>query len=275
MNENGRILIIHPLTINASGMKWTLLAGSIAAYKKCRSFLAGLSPSFRFLIPAKHIYTFFAVFFLINSLHVYAQPTTEQQTEYRKVITERAAKIINTLGLTDSGTYRSVHELVTNQYSLLNDVHEENKTQVATIKKQGLSKEQADEAVKKQEEKKMSQLAQLHQQFIAHLKVKLTEEQLEKVKDGMTYRVVPITWAAYQDMLPNLTDDQKKQIYSWLTEARELAMDAESSEKKHQVFGKYKGRINNYLSAAGYDMKKESLDWEKRVKERAASNKAN
>ena len=73
----------------------------------------------------------------------------------------------------------------------------------------------------------------------------------------MTYRVFPITYAAYLDMLPNLTTEQKDKIYSWLKEARELAMDAGSSDRKHAVFGKYKGKINNYLSAAGYDMKKE------------------
>jgi hypothetical protein len=54
-------------------------------------------------------------------------------------------------------------------------------------------------------------------------------------------------------------------MYGWLVEARELAMDEGSSEKKHAVFGKYKGRINNYLSAEGYDMKKEGEDWGKRI----------
>jgi hypothetical protein len=39
-------------------------------------------------------------------------------------------------------------------------------------------------------------------------------------------------------------------------------MDAESSEKKHWWFGKYKGRINNYLSAQGYDLQKERKEWE-------------
>jgi len=67
-------------------------------------------------------------------------------------------------------------------------------------------------------------------------------------------------------MIPTLTEAQKKQIYAWLVEAREHAMDAESSEKKHAWFGKYKGRINNYLSAAGYNLKKEGEDWEKRKK---------
>ena len=45
--------------------------------------------------------------------------------------------------------------------------------------------------------------------------------------------------------LIKLTDEEKQQIMAWLKEARELAIDAESSKKKHEVFGKYKGRINN------------------------------
>ncbi|MEP6748352.1 MAG: DUF3826 domain-containing protein, partial [Bacteroidota bacterium] len=112
---------------------------------------------------------------------------------------------------------------------------------------------------------KSATLTQLHTDFIAHLKENLTEEQLEKVKDGLTYRVMPITYTAYLDEIPTLTAQQKAKIYDWLKEARELAMDAESSGKKHAVFGKYKGKINNYLSAAGYDMKKEGEEWAKRI----------
>jgi hypothetical protein len=87
---------------------------------------------------------------------------------------------------------------------------------------------------------------------------------VELVKDGMTYNVASVTYNAYGDMLPKLTAEQKEQIMKWLKEAREQAMDAESSEKKHWWFGKYKGRINNYLSSLGYDMKKEGEEWQKR-----------
>ena len=69
-------------------------------------------------------------------------------------------------------------------------------------------------------------------------------------------------------MIPTLSEAQKTKIYEWLKEAREIAMDAESSDKKHAVFGKYKGRINNYLSAEGYDLKKATEEWQQRIKER-------
>jgi hypothetical protein len=94
----------------------------------------------------------------------------------------------------------------------------------------------------------------------------LSAAQVNAVKDGMTYNVANITYKGYQDMLPSLTDGQKTKIWNWLAEAREIAMDAETSEKKHWWFGKYKGRINNYLSAEGFDMKKESEAWQKRIK---------
>jgi hypothetical protein len=154
------------------------------------------------------------------------------------------------------------------QYFRLNSIHDDSKAAVAAIKKQALPKEETDKAVKDEEDKKMLQLARLHADFIAYLKEQLTSDQIEKVKDGMTYRVFPVTYTAYEDMIPGLTAEQKGKIYAWLKEARELAMDEGSSENKHKVFGKYKGRINNYLSAEGYDMKQEEAAWQKRIKER-------
>ncbi|RYY10243.1 MAG: DUF3826 domain-containing protein [Cytophagaceae bacterium] len=94
---------------------------------------------------------------------------------------------------------------------------------------------------------------------------------LAQVKDGMTYRVLPITMTAYEDMLPTLTAAQTTQMQAWLTEAREHAMDAGTSQEKHAWFGKYKGRINNYLSAAGIDMNQAGKDWQARLAARKAA----
>jgi hypothetical protein len=80
--------------------------------------------------------------------------------------------------------------------------------------------------------------------------------------------VLNVTNAAYLDMILSLTDVQKQTIYNWLKEAREKAMDEGSSDDKHKVFGKYKGRINNYLSAEGYDMKAEEKTWQQRLREK-------
>ena len=54
---------------------------------------------------------------------------------------------------------------------------------------------------------------------------------------------------------PPPTPEQRLQLHAWLLEAHEHAMQAGSSEEKHGWFGRDKGRINNYLSKAGYNMK--------------------
>lgn len=202
------------------------------------------------------------------SSYLFAQKTeTVPTAEYRKVIHDRVVKIVNVLGITDSTKYNKVVETVSSQYIALNSIHENSKKNIDQVKSQTAADVQP-EAIKKEEQIKLNLLKQQHAAFIAQLKKDLTEEQLEKVKDGMTYSVLKVTWTAYQDMIPTLKAEEKEKIYAWLVEAREQAMDAESSEKKHAVFGKYKGRINNYLSSVGYDMKKEEKAWQARIRER-------
>ena len=60
----------------------------------------------------------------------------------------------------------------------------------------------------------------------------LDEKQIEAVKDGMTYGVVKVTYDSHLDMIPTLKEEEKAQIYAWLLEAREFALDAENSKKK-------------------------------------------
>ncbi|MEO5683065.1 MAG: DUF3826 domain-containing protein [Chitinophagaceae bacterium] len=226
--------------------------------------------------PAFSVYTcsFFKLLFFSLSVLIAQQVIAQtadnaaQNESYKKVITERALKIVNTLSITDSVKYNKVVTAVADQYYALGNAQEQNTQAIAAIKNEAADKDKQAAALKEQEEKKSAALMQLHNQFIAHLNNHLTEDQVEKVKDGMTYKILPITYAAYQDMIPTLKATEKEKIYGWLKEARELAMDAESSDKKHAVFGKYKGRINNYLSAAGYDVKKEGGEWQKRIKER-------
>ena len=101
----------------------------------------------------------------------------------------------------------------------------------------------------------------------------LSDAQVEQIKDEMTYNVVRATYDGFLDMIPQLTEAQKQYILEQLKEAREIAMDQGSSSAKHAVFGKYKGRINNYLSKEGYDLKQLSKDWHARLKARQAEEK--
>jgi Spy/CpxP family protein refolding chaperone len=199
-----------------------------------------------------------------------APPTESKEAAYTRTITERAAKIVATLGLTDEAKGNKVRDVIANQYRELNTVHEARKAQLAALKAQ--PKDDKTEAATKQiEDRTTAALDKLHGKYLKQLGRYLTTDQVAMVKDGMTYRVLPSTMTAYEDMLPNLTAEQKAQMLAWLTEAREHAMDASTSEEKHKWFGKYKGRINNYLSAAGIDMNQAGKDWQARIAARKAA----
>jgi len=198
------------------------------------------------------------------------QPIESKEAAYTRTITERAAKIVATLGLTDEAKSTKVRDVIANQYRELNTVHEARKAQLAALKAQPKD-DKTEAATKKVEDQTTAALDKLHVKYLKQLGRYLTADQVALVKDGMTYRVLPITMTAYEDMLPSLTAEQKAQMLAWLTEAREHAMDASTSEEKHKWFGKYKGRINNYLSAAGIDMNQAGKDWQARIAARKAA----
>lgn len=205
---------------------------------------------------------------LSGIVSVFAQRDAVQEKEvalYEKVITQRAEKIAAVLNINDAAKQEKVRNIIRDQYSNLNDIYKERDEKIKAIKEANADNKATLEAAKnKQAAKTDVKLARLHKKYLSKLSAKLSPEQIEQVKNGMTYGVLPITYKAYQEQILTLSDEQKKQILVWLTEARERAMDGESSEKKHAWFGKYKGKINNYLSAAGYDLKKEGQEWEKR-----------
>lgn len=191
--------------------------------------------------------------------------------QYVESIVKRSKKIVDKLGITDPKKATDVCHIIANRYFELNDIYEARDAQVRKVKESGLTGEAKNNALKVAECEKDAALYRTHFAFPANLSLFLDDKQIEAVKDGMTYGVVKVTYDSHIDMIPSLTDEEKAQIYAWLVEARELAMDAESSNKKHAVFGKYKGRINNYLAKRGYDLKKEREEWYKRVKARGGS----
>jgi Spy/CpxP family protein refolding chaperone len=199
-----------------------------------------------------------------------ASPTESKEAAYTRTIMERAAKIVATLGLTDEAKSTKVRDVIADQYRALNTVHEARKAQLTALKAQPKD-DKTESATKKIEDQTTAALDKLHGKYLKQLGRYLTADQVALVKDGMTYRVLPITMTAYEDMLPTLTAEQKAQMLAWLTEAREHAMDASTSEEKHKWFGKYKGRINNYLSAAGIDMNQAGKDWQARIAARKAA----
>ena len=191
--------------------------------------------------------------------------------KYVESIVNRSQKIVDKLGLTDVKAAEDVCNIIANRYFELNDIYEIRDAKVKTVKESGLTGDAKNEALKAAENEKDAALYRSHFAFPASLSLFLNEEQIEAVKDGLTYGVVKVTYEATLDMIPSLKEEEKVQIYAWLVEAREFAMDAENSNKKHAAFGKYKGRINNYLAKRGYNLTKEREEWAKRVKARGGT----
>lgn len=191
----------------------------------------------------------------------------QDDAEYTKVLTDRADKIVQTLGISDQDVYKRVTDIIVNQYKSLGAVHDGLAADIKTAKeKTGKDKTAEENTVTGLKTVADAKLYNLHCEYIGALSSELSLEQVEKVKDGMTYGVVKVTYDSYCDMVPSLKDFEKRQLMAWLVEAREHAMDAPSSKAKHEWFGKYKGRFNNYLSKQGYDIQKERQEWEKRLK---------
>lgn len=189
--------------------------------------------------------------------------------DYVNTILERSKKVTDALNITGTEKGTQVLNIVANRYFELNDIYEERDSlKKAASSLTGDAKKQAQAFAESQKD---SKLYRSHFAFDANLSLFLDEAGIETVKDVMTYNVVKITYDAQCDMIPTLKEEEKVQILAWLKEAREFAIDAESSRKKHEAFGKYKGRINNYLSKRGYDLTKEREEWAKRVKARGGT----
>ncbi|MDA3616317.1 DUF3826 domain-containing protein [Polluticaenibacter yanchengensis] len=187
--------------------------------------------------------------------------------KYQQVVYNRAYKIAADLNISNQTVYNEVSKLIAAHYSNLNDIYNKRDSNLKALKANtGLAKDKAEATKKDIETVTKADIDKIHTQFIAELNKHLTTTQVEGVKNGLTYNVLNVTYKAYNDMIPGLKADEQKQIMEWLIEARELAMDEESSNKKHERFGKYKGRINNYLSQRGYDLQAERKAWEERLK---------
>ncbi|WP_460540085.1 DUF3826 domain-containing protein [Echinicola sediminis] len=189
--------------------------------------------------------------------------------EYVKVTNERAKKIVDNMDVQDAEKAAKVTDYIAHQYRNLSVIHDERDASIENVKELYEGKKE-EKSIQKAEKKADKAMGKLHKKYIGQLSSVLTDEQVEEVKNGMTYNVAPNTFKVYQEMVPDLTEEQKEKIWSWLAEAREHAMDAGSSHAKHAWFGKYKGKINNYLAGFGVDLKQAEKDMFARKK--AASN---
>jgi hypothetical protein len=197
-------------------------------------------------------------FFLIQA--AYAQMSTSPATEaeieaaYATAIEIRTTDILKLLNLTDSDKSNTVYDVIVSQYHALRVRDAAIDTQ---LKVDGKAVTYANRASLLAAESKT-----LHDQFLANLSKVLAPEQIEQIKNQMTYNKVKVTYDAYCEIVPGLTDADKAKIMELLKQAREEAMDGGNAPEKSYIFGQYKDQINTYLDAHGHDVAKSTQEWE-------------
>ena len=210
---------------------------------------------------------------LVPAVKAVELDSKNRDPKYVETIVARSQKIVDKLKLKDHTVAKNVLNIVSNRYFELNDIFSKRDTSINRIKRSALKGEARNNAQNAAQNEKEAALYRSHFAFPANLSLYLSDSQIEAIKDGITFGVVKVTFDATLEMIPTLKTEEKTQILAWLKEGREFALDAETSNKKHEAFGKYKGRINNYLSKQGYDLVKEREGWYARIKARDEAKK--
>jgi hypothetical protein len=177
----------------------------------------------------------------------------EKEAFYATTIENRTVDILKALNLPDPAKSNAVHDVLVAQY---HDLRVRDAAIDTRLKVDGKEVNYANRAPQLAVQSKP-----LHDQFLAKLAASLTPEQVEQVKDLMTYHKVNVTYDAYCAIVPGLTDAEKAKILELLKAAREEAIDGGSAPEKSAIFQKYKDQINAYLDAQGHDTAKALKDW--------------
>lgn len=189
------------------------------------------------------IATMAAGFVLPGYVHAQEMPAavTPDDPDHLVVAEKRTDGIMNELKLEDAEKKARVKQHIVNFIVAIKNVHEAKPALPA--------------------EEKQTKLAAAKQALYAGIEAeKLTDEQQTAIKNGLSANRIRIEYNAFLDLIPQLTDAQKSHIKSELLGAADEAVVLNSGEEKLQLFMKRRGRINNYLSKEGYDLKQLSQE---------------
>jgi hypothetical protein len=187
---------------------------------------------------------------LCSAMAVGAQETTppttadEREALYTEVLARRVDGIMQRLALTDTNKAYRVRNALLLQYRTLRL-----RDEAIDVKLGASGKDSSDLKARADVRRKLS--APLHEWFFSML-----------------------SFDAYCQIIPNLTEADKAKVMELLKVAREEAVDGGSAPEKSAIFQVYKDQINAHLTAAGHDVAKAFADWEaKQAAQQASSGK--
>lgn len=191
----------------------------------------------------------------------------DREAAYTEAIEKRTADILTALKIEDAAKSKKVTDVILAQYRILRTRDDAIDTMIKLMA--------VDEAAADKLRASYTQTLTppVHANFVAKLGAELTPDQLDTVKDKMTYGKVKVTYDAYCDIIPALTEADKAKIMELLKRAREEAIDGGSAAEKSRIFQKYKDQINAYLDANGHNVAQSYKVWEAK-QAKAESDKA-
>ncbi|RYZ30788.1 MAG: DUF3826 domain-containing protein [Chitinophagaceae bacterium] len=174
----------------------------------------------------------------------------------KNTISQRTAQILSGLHVGDADKQLKVQNVLSAYLDSLESVIATRQDKMRAALQSSDNKELAEARSQAAWDAAAGKLNKLHATFLGKLSSHLSREQIELLKDKMTENRLKAEYNRFLELLPNLNEQHKSQIMTYLIEARENAMDAETADMRAQWFIKYRGRANNYLAAAGYDLRK-------------------
>ena len=206
--------------------------------------------------PTLHALIFFV---FVSTACVDVRASDERVDPYLEVAQKRSTRIVEAMSL-EAEIAQALIPMIADYYT---SVHRADAVvEAASSAMKALSngdpemREAAEKTIQKQRDERVRDLYLV---FVGRISALLDGVGVEAVKNGITYGRMTRDTGVFRAMLPDLSLEERTQVDAWLWEAREHALCAGSSEMKHWWFDKYRGRINNYLAARGYDLKAAEL----------------
>lgn len=182
-------------------------------------------------------------------------------TDYINVVNDRAFKLARELNIGDSTKFYLVRDKIDRQYVNVRILDEKLEKQINEIEAKNatpvlLKTELGSLHNKGEKERKAINVA-----FVQSLSEELSSQQIDKVKDGLTFGLFHVIYHVFMDMIPSLKKEEEAYIFNSLIEVRDLAMASGSSKLKETLFEACRAKINSYLMARGYDLKLQRKNW--------------
>jgi hypothetical protein len=202
-----------------------------------------------------------------------AAPVGASDDTTQKKIDEKAAKIVESLKLTDAEKAAKVKTIVSDWLAAMVAWHKEHDAEVNKLWgewNKARSVEPRDEfpgeVIAKKIDDVYSSLKPAYEDFMKRLSAELTAGQIDAIKEnwsrspGMTR-----TYNAYLEIVPDLTAKDKEVIKARMLMAREAAMLTDADKEIIAIYKRHKVKVEQYVGA---------LEWAKLHRAYAEREKA-